>query len=102
MAEYRLAKTLDIDHGELDGHSPQNCFVLGYELALIDSRLTHLPAEPITCPIHSANADRVRKSLDEKGRRYTLTWPSDDRSEEWMQLDVAPDINPASEKRAHT
>jgi hypothetical protein len=90
MAEYRLAKQFDIDRGELDGHSPQNCFVLGYELALIDSRLLHFPSQAIICPVHASNADRIHKSCTESGRKFTLTWPHDDSSEEWMQLEVAP------------
>lgn len=86
MSGFGMKKSLDIDNGELDGLRPQECFVLGYELALIDSDLEQ--GRAISKPVHSANRERIEKSCRESGRQYRLTWPHDDRSEMYMQLDV--------------
>lgn len=86
MAEFGLVKPFDIDDGQLDGLSPQQCFVLGYELAQIDA-LLELP-HAISRPVHAANRRRIKRSCGDSGRCYSLTWASDDVSESWMQLEV--------------
>lgn len=87
MADFGLVKSFDIDHGELDGLSPQECFVLGYELGEID-RLLQLRA-PISRPVHSANRERILKSCAEAERLHTLSWMVGDSSESWLLLEVA-------------
>jgi len=37
MNQFSLMRFFKIDDGELDGLRPQECFVLGYELAQIDN-----------------------------------------------------------------
>lgn len=86
MADFGLVKSFDIDDGELEGLSPQECFVLGYELAQID----HLVAEPgaASKPVHALNRERIQKSCKDADREYTLNWMPEDTSESWMQLEI--------------
>src|SRR5690606_34881181 len=84
MADFNLQKSFNIDNGELDGLSPQECFVLGYELAQIDSLTTY--GAPFEKPVHAANKERIEKSLE--GLPYELKYMSDDVSETWMLLTV--------------
>lgn len=88
MSDFGLIQSFDVDDGQLDEFRRNECFVLGYELCLIDEELKR--PEPINRPIHSANQDRVRKSCEKSGREFKLTWPHDDSSEEWMHLEVSP------------
>ena len=85
--EFGLLKSFDIDNGELDGLTPQEIFVLGYELAQIDSRLER--ADKISLMVHSDNRPRIEKSCKDSGRNFSLNWMEGDRSESWMQLEVA-------------
>ena len=86
MAEFGLVKSFGIDHGELDGVSPQQCFVLGYELAQLDALLA--AGKAIDKPVHAINQERIRKSCDDAERPYKLTWAPGDSSESWMHLVV--------------
>ena len=87
MADFEMVRSFDIDHGELDGMSPQECFVLGYELASIDARLA--AGETILSqPVHAENRERIEKRCLASGRRFLLTWHPDDTSESWMLLSV--------------
>lgn len=88
MSEYGLVKSFDIDHGELDGIPAPQCFVMGYELALIDEALKR--PERIWRPVHAANFGRVEKSCRDANRDFSLTYMHDDPSEGWMWLEVAP------------
>ena len=85
MADFELQKSFNIDNGELDGLSPQECFVLGYELAQIDGLVSGLSG-PFEKPIHAANKERIEKALE--GCTYDLKYMSDDVSETWMLLTV--------------
>lgn len=89
MAEYGLVLGFGIDDGQLDGLSPQGCFVLGFEFAEVFSSV--LDRLSIDRPVHSQNAERIRSLLESKGREYTLTYMEDDPSEDWMRLRVSPD-----------
>lgn len=88
MAGYGLVKSFDIDNGELDGLPPHQCFVLGYELALIDESLK-MPGA-IGKPVHSHNRSRIEKACRDSDRRFSLTYMHDDASEEWLWLAVEP------------
>lgn len=85
--EFGLKKTFDIDHGELDGIPPHQCFVLGYELALIDERLNS--PDEFACYVHAENRERVEKSCRDAERDFTLNYMDNDVSESWMWLKVA-------------
>ena len=86
MAEYELFQPFGIDDGELDGKSPQECFVLGYELAQVDMLLRDGAA--FERPIHADNFERITKSCLKARRGYEITWMPDDKSENWRWLKV--------------
>lgn len=86
MAKFGLIKPFDIDSGELDGISPHECFVLGYELSQIDE-LLKLP-EAINRPVHAQNKERIEKACKEAGRIYKIDWMNEDSSESWLNLSV--------------
>lgn len=88
MSEFGLVKSFGIDNGELDGESPQTCFVLGYELAMIDEALK--APDAISRLVHSQNADRIAESCKKANRQHQFIWHPDDVSEAWLQLEVAP------------
>ena len=88
MADFGLIKSFDIDHGELDLLSKQQCFVLGYELAQIDDLLSK--SEGIVKMVNADNAPRIEKACQKAGRNYQLNWLQGDQSESWMQLEVPP------------
>lgn len=94
MPEFNLQKTFDIDHGELDNTSPQQCFVLGYELAQVDSLLSS--NRGIYKPINADNRDRIESACRTSGRSYKLTWLSGDPSESWMILEAPPIDGPSA------
>ena len=75
-----------IDRDELDGLTPQQCFVLGYELAQVDSLLRQPDA--FSKPIHSANRERISKRCVAAGRPHFWEWMPDDKSENWLYLKV--------------
>jgi len=84
MAEFGLKKSFGIDNGELDGLRPQECFVLGYELAEIDALLLRPGA--IDRPVHTQNRDRILQSCKEARRPCELKWLPGDVSESWQRL----------------
>lgn len=87
MAEFGLIESFGIDGDELNGMTPQQVFVLGYELADI-SRRAEFSSEGWSQPVQSANADRIRRALGKRGREWRFVWPKDDRSESWVDLFV--------------
>lgn len=84
--KYRLVRPFDIDDGELDGLSKQQCFVLGYELCQIDRLIK--AKRPFTKTVHAANMRRIEAELIRKQRDYRFEWPHDDKSESWVYLMV--------------
>lgn len=88
MADFRMQKSFGIDDGELDGLSPQQCFVLGYELAQLDTLLRR-PAG-FNKPVHAANRARIEASCQAENREFRLDWMADDPSESWLSLTVMP------------
>ena len=89
MSEYGLIKSFGIDNGELDGLRPKDCFVLGYELALVDNLI--VSGQQIHQPVHADNRDRIEASCRDAGRHFSLKWLEGDASESWLLLDVAPE-----------
>jgi hypothetical protein len=87
MAEFGLIKSFQIDNGELDGLSPQECFVLGYELAQVDQSLK--TTSEIHQPVHAENQVRIESAYKDADRQYRLTWLPGDVSESWLLLEVA-------------
>jgi Ser/Thr protein kinase RdoA (MazF antagonist) len=94
MSEFGLKKSFGIDGGELDGLSPQECFVLGYELALVDHLLT--TGQSIRQPVHADNRDRIEASCKDAERAFDLKWLPGDESESWLLLEVAEAGDPTT------
>lgn len=86
MAEFGLVKSFGIDGGELDGLSPQECFVLGYELGQIDSLLKG--PDEFRQPVHAENQSRIELACKDARRKFKLTWLEGDVSESWLLLEV--------------
>lgn len=87
MAEFEMFRSFHIDNGELDDLRRNECFVLGYELGQVDELLNHHP-QAFSKYIHANNQDRVKQACEQSGRKFALTWMSNDSSETWMWLQV--------------
>lgn len=87
MASFGLIRSFDIDDGQLDELRRKDCFVLGYELAKIDTMLER--PEDIEALVHAENRERVVKSCEDAKRSYSLSWMNNDSSESWLMLTVA-------------
>lgn len=88
-AEFRLTESFNIDDGQLDGMTPQECFVLGYELAKLAAQAEN-DKSGFCCFVHADNKERIYAAMSKRGRECTLAWAANDRSETWMNLQVAP------------
>lgn len=88
-SEFGCIEPFDIDDGQLDGLTPQQCFVLGYELADL-SRQAELNDEGFGGPVHADNRERIEAAMKKRRRKCGLSWSSEDQSETWMNLWVAP------------
>lgn len=88
MPDYGLIKSFGIDNGELDGLRHKDCFVLGYELALVDDQLKS--PSGFSRYIHIENRDRIEQSCLDAGRDHRLNWMQGDSSESWLWLEVLP------------
>ena len=87
--DFGLIERFLIDDGQLDGMSPQECFVLGYEMSIV-SRLAREAPEGFEVTAHAANQERITLLLEQNERQHTWTWPTDDISESWIYLKVEP------------
>ena len=88
--EFEQCESFGIDSGELDGLTPQDCFVLGYELATIHAMAETIAANETIAMhlVHAANKSRIEAALQKRRRGYQWTWPSDDVSEAWVYLTI--------------
>ncbi len=82
--DFGCIRPFDIDNGELDDKTPQECFVLGYELALIDQLIER--KKEIDRMVHADNCGRIEAALIKAGRQFAFVWPKDDVSEAWIQI----------------
>lgn len=59
---FELIEPFDIDDGELDGLSQQECFALGFEFSYIRDLIIKYEetGESFRTPIHSKNQNRVK------------------------------------------
>lgn len=87
-SQFGLIETFDIDDGQLEGHTPAGCFVLGYELARISEWAEHRPEAMAGLLVHASNQSRVAAALTLRNRRFRWRWPHDDQSEQWVYLDI--------------
>lgn len=83
---FGLFRPFHIDDGQLEGETPQQCFVLGYELAQVDGLLRN----PMTFarPVHSQNRERIEWACKEANRNFVMRYMADDSSESWLWLVV--------------
>jgi hypothetical protein len=81
---YKLITSFGIDDGELDGLKLEECFVLGYELALVNSALKN--KHTLTMRVHPENQTRIHQACKTAKRKYQLKWMPQDSSESWMEL----------------
>ncbi len=88
MPDFGLIKSFGIDNGELDGLRPKDCFVLGYELAIVDEQVK-LP-DGFSRYIHVENRERIEQSCRDADRDFHLKWLEGDSSESWLWLEVSP------------
>lgn len=65
--EYVLEDSFEVDHNELAGLRPQDCFTLGVEWEMFRQAL--LAKEPIDRMIHSDNLRRLTNLCNRYGRR---------------------------------
>lgn len=88
QGDFHCSRPFGIDDGELDGKSPQECFVLGYETAQLDALIEHPDRIPFSKTIHSDNRARIESNLVRHSRKFKFEWPTDDRSESYLYLTV--------------
>lgn len=72
--------------GEGYSDRDRSMFVAGYEFCQIRTFLGANPGEPLSRPIHSENADRVRVLCNRFGRVCKIERIDDT----WSQLDITP------------
>jgi len=94
QGNYILLESFGIDNGELDGLTPQECFVLGYELSKVSWRAETDHGEFKTL-IHAENRSRIVTALAKRNRPHLITWMRNDLSEGWLELLVykSEDLN---------
>jgi len=85
---FELDQSFEIDNGQLDGLTPQQCFVLGYEFAHVNELLK--TGLRMSKPIHAANRQRVKDLCRKACRGFSIRWLVDDVSERWLGLHVEP------------
>lgn len=91
MDDFKLVQSFGIDNGELDGMTPQECFVLGYELCHIHDVLARGYGHE--GPVHAANRERIEDACDKAEAEYILTWMPNDTSETWMLLRIGSKLS---------
>lgn len=77
---YSFVEPFDIDHGELDGLAPEQCFVLGVEREMCLSFIEHPDHESMQ--IHSANLRRILRMARRRG--VELAW--EDHGDGWATI----------------
>lgn len=87
MSEYGLVEPFNIDNGELDGMTPQEVFVAGYQLARISEK-AELSDGCFHMPFYVQNWDRIEAALIKRGRRFRMIRSPDDASETWCEVFV--------------
>jgi hypothetical protein len=85
MADFKMCEPFGIDDGELDGLSPQQCFVLGVEWQKFYDIALRWKAGTLTSfkdMCHSSeNLERIKALLERHGVPYRVRWLNDDWNE---------------------
>lgn len=82
MAEFESIEPFGIDDGELDGLSPQQVFVLGYELAQISAEFAS--GARVANPVHPDNRERIERAARIRDREVSFRVYHDD----WLWLET--------------
>lgn len=85
-AEFGLKCSFGIDNGELDGLSPQEIFVLGFEMGRtygVCASMDHGDCERFMT--HSSNEERNRRAAETNGCEIKSEWANDD----WLNTMVS-------------
>lgn len=85
--EFGLIESFNIDNGELDGLTPQEVFVLGYQLASISVK-AELHDGPFHAVFNAANWDRIEVAMSKRDRHFNLVRMPGDLSENWCEIFV--------------
>jgi len=85
-SEFDDVEPFGVDHDELSGLSQAMCFTLGVEWQMIAAAADG--SEGFERPIHIENRERIAALLDRRGRKYTIAYMHDDKSEGWLWLQV--------------
>lgn len=89
--EFGLEESFNIDDGQLEGMTPQEIFVLGYELGSISIEAEH-NAENFHRLAHIDNQSRIEAALAKRERQFEVKFAHDDQSERWFEVYVKPKI----------
>jgi len=68
--EYECQEPFDIDNGELDSFSRQECFTFGVEWGMLREELD--TGRAVQRTIHAANSERFQKMCERRGREFRL------------------------------
>lgn len=84
---FELCESFQIDNGQLDGFTPQECFVFGWELCRI-SEWAETKDEEFTVLFHLDNRERIQAALEKRDRAFATKAFHQDSSETWGELTV--------------
>lgn len=74
---FGMMEPFDVDNGELDGLTPQQCFVLGYECRMVHEMLED-QREIEDQPVHAANRERLMRMAIRRGAPIHITKDTDE------------------------
>lgn len=84
-----------IDSGELADIEGNQCFVLGYEFALVVSQIDG--GHPFHQIIHAENIGRVSDYAKSRERVFRAQWCHNDESESWVTVFFEAGLNKSVE-----
>lgn len=85
--KYKHVEPFDIDHGELDGITADQAFVLGVEWQIFRTTLSST-RERFKATVHAANEQRLLRLLARRGRKGAARR----LDATWTEIEVAPEL----------
>lgn len=89
--EFVLEESFNIDDGQLEGMTPQEIFVLGYELGAISLEAEHNDNN-FHRLAHIDNQGRIEQALIKRERQFDIKFNHNDQSERWFEIEVKPKV----------
>jgi len=80
---YSMSEPFNIDGDELEGLTPQACFVRGVECEQVKAWLLHLEGTEMKT-VHSDSQQRYEKMAERRGKTLISRWLNDD----WIEISV--------------